>query len=189
MPKKSNKKKSRVPATVTRKELLTDGSDSEFREMVHHALAFASRLPLIRDGYGRLLGLTGTEYTVLISVGHLEDEMDVGVKTLADHLMLTGAFLTTEVNKLVDKQLLKKVVNPRDKRRVILTVTEKGADLLATLAPLQQQVNDVHFGSLSKEEFEQLHALFPKIAESTEKALSLLAHLTENNSLKIEHKS
>ncbi|MEM8660204.1 MAG: hypothetical protein AAGF35_04900 [Pseudomonadota bacterium] len=53
--KANNKKKSsrgsgnrsarhRVPLTVGRKELLVDGTDNAFREMVHNALAFSVRL-------------------------------------------------------------------------------------------------------------------------------------------------
>lgn len=166
-----------APATVTRPELLEDESDQEFREMVHNALAFAVRLQMVRDGFARIVGLTGVEYTVLISVAHLQDDMDVGVSALANHLMLSGAFLTTEINKLVEKGLVDKAPNPSDKRRVILTVTEKGAALLSDLAPLQQQVNDVHFGTLTKEDFRALHRLFPEIARSTERACNLLAHL------------
>lgn len=166
-----------APLTVARPELLDKGSDAKFREMVHHALAFSARLETLRAGYGKLLGLSGVEYTILISVAHLAVEEEIGVSRVAEHLMLTGAFVTSEVNKLVKKGLVKKTQNPTDKRRVILTVTAKGDDHLRRLAPVQQQVNDVHFGTLSKDEFETLHRLFPVIAQSTEEALSLLSHL------------
>lgn len=166
-----------VPLTVTRPELLEGGSDMKFREMVHNALAFSARLESLRAGYGKLLGLSGVEYTILISVAHLADEEEIGVSRLAEHLMLTGAFVTSEVNKLVKKGLISKTQNPADKRRVILTVTDQGAKLLERLAPVQQQVNDVHFGTLTKAEFELLHDLFPAMAQSTDEALSLLAHL------------
>lgn len=166
-----------APLTVTRPELLDKGSDAKFREMVHNALAFSARLETLRAGYGKLLGLSGVEYTILISIAHLADEEEIGVSRVAEHLLLTGAFVTSEVNKLVKKGLVKKTQNPMDKRRVILTVTAKGDDYLRRLAPIQSQVNDVHFGTLTREDFDTLHRLFPLIAQSTEEALSLLSHL------------
>lgn len=166
-----------IPLTVSRPELLDNGTDDMFREMVHHALAFTARLETLRSGYGKVLGLAGSEYTILISIAHLQATSTVGVTRVAEHLMLTGPFVTSEVNKLVKKGYVDKVVNPKDKRRVILTVTRNGRKQLSDLAPLQQQVNNVHFGSITREEFEILHNLFPRLAKSTEEALSLLSHL------------
>ena len=88
--------------TVNASQLLVDGSDLEFRQFVHDALAFSSRLQAVRDGFARLLGLTGIQYTILISIYHLEFEQRVGINTIAAHLHLSGTFVTTETNKLVN---------------------------------------------------------------------------------------
>lgn len=169
-----------IPLTVTKPELLDNGTDKMFREMIHNALAFTARLESLRSSYGKVLGLAGSEYTILISIAHLQEIDTVGVSRVANHLMLTGAFVTSEVNKLVEKGYVDKAVNPKDKRRVLLTVTKSGRNLLTTLAPVQQQVNNVHFGSISRKEFEVLHKLFPEMAKTTEEALSLLSHLSRS---------
>ena len=152
--------------------------------MVHHALAFSARLEALRAGYANVLGLSGVEYTILISIAHLQDERSVGVSAIAEHLMLAGPFVTSEVNKLVEKKLVNKSTNPKDKRRVILTITAYGKRKLEELAPLQQQVNSIHFGPITKKEFDMLHRIFADLAHSTDDALSLLAHLAQTQKTK-----
>ena len=51
--------RSPVHLTVNRPELLSDGSDIVFRQFVHDALAFAARLLAVRDGYGKVMGISG----------------------------------------------------------------------------------------------------------------------------------
>ena len=72
----------RPPLTVTRSELLAEGSDREFRELVHALLAFQARHEAIRDGHGAFIGLPGPQYTLLIAIHHLETEGDVTPRAL-----------------------------------------------------------------------------------------------------------
>ena len=163
--------------TVTRPELLVDGSDNAFRELVHDALAFTARLAAIREGYGQLIGLSGIQYTILVSIAHLTADGPPGVRRIADHLNLSSTFVTTEVGKLVKAGLLIKEKHPTDKRRVLLTLTDAGTQKLTELSTIQQPVNNEHFGSLSRSEFEALHKMMRELVQSTDKALSLLGHL------------
>src|SRR5690242_18239293 len=90
-----------APLTVSRPELLPGGTDAEFRVLVHGLLAFSSRLESVRAGLARCIGLTPIQYTILISVAHLETSGGVSVKQLAGHLQLSGAFITIETGKLL----------------------------------------------------------------------------------------
>jgi len=164
--------------TVTRPELLIDGSDDQFRALVHASLAFSSRLNAIRDGYARLIGVAGPQYTILVSIGHLQKSGDVNVKTIADHLSLSGTFVTTEINKLVAEGLVRKTRDKVDARKVKLEISDAGRERLAKLTTIQQQVNNVHFGNLSRAQFEALGTIMPELVTSTDQALSLLRHLT-----------
>lgn len=166
-----------APNTVNREELLVDGSDFEFRQLVHDSLGFAARLVAVRDGYAKLLGISGPQYTILISVAHLAERGPVTVSGVAAHLHLSGSFVTTESNKLVAEGLITKVPDEADRRRVLLEVTDEGRHRLHELAEIQAQVNDVHFGCLDRASFDQVRTIMPQLVESTEKALSLLDHL------------
>jgi DNA-binding MarR family transcriptional regulator len=167
-----------APTTINRPELLVDGSDFEFRQFVHDALGFGGRLLAVRDGFAKLLGVSGPQYTILISVAHLVERGPVTVSGIANHLHLSGSFVTTESNKLAKLGLITKVTDEDDRRRVLLRVTDEGRRRLHELADIQAQVNDVHFGTLTRKTFDQVRTIMPELLESTDQALSLLDHLT-----------
>lgn len=173
------KSNTHAPLTVTREELLVNGSDDAFRAMVHAALAFSARLNSIRDGYAQYVGLTGPQYTILVSIQHLQDAEDIGIKRIAEHLSLSGTFVTTETRKLEDAGLVAKSKGKVDKRRVSLRTTAAGDALLTKLGGVQRDVNNIHFGSLSREEFQTLCKVMPELVASSDDGLSLLRHLSK----------
>ena len=164
--------------TVTRPELLLHGNDTEFRKLVHDSLAFAARLVAIRDGYGSVMGITGPQYTILISIAHLNRSGDVSVSRVAEHLHLSGSFVTNEIGKLIRLGLVEKAQDDNDRRRVLLTVSPTGWERFQELAAIQSRVNDVHFGCLSREDFLTLRRIMSELVDCTDQALMLLRYLT-----------
>lgn len=169
------------PRTVSRPELLVDGSDRDFRRLVHGLLSFSARHEAVRAGHGARIGLVGVEYTVLISIGHLaaEEGDDVSVNRVAEHLQLSGAFVTTVTNKLLKRGLIHKHPHSRDRRRVRLEVSDAGLARLAELAPVQRQVNDVEFECLSAAEFRSLVSMVERLIQSSDRAVRLQEFLAE----------
>jgi MarR family transcriptional regulator, organic hydroperoxide resistance regulator len=170
---------SKSALTVSRPELLVDGSDDQFRRLVHGLLAFLARHQTLREGHASVVDLAGVEYTTLISIRHLSALGDVHVRAVADHLHLSGAFVTTVTNKLMTKGLIRKAAHPEDRRRLSLTVTPRGAELLDRLAPSQMRVNDVQFETLSSKEFRQLLELVERLVDSSDRAIALQRYLSE----------
>lgn len=166
-----------TPLTVSRQELLVDGHDAMFRKLVHDFFAFNARHEAVRAGHARRIGLAGIEYTILISVARLSRGGTVNVKTLADHLHVTTGFIANTTNKLQDMGLIEKTPDPEDRRRILLTITDKGRADLEALAPRQRQVNDVEFGSLSAEDFQQLCRIIEALVDSSEQAVNLQRYL------------
>jgi MarR family transcriptional regulator, organic hydroperoxide resistance regulator len=162
-----------MPLTVTRPELISEGSDRDFRRLVHGLFGLFSRHGKIRDGHAKFIGLKGIDYTVLISIAHLSSEGDVSVRAVADHLHLSGAFITTVTRRLMELALIHKETDAYDKRRVSLTVSAKGRALLKRLAPIQRQVNDVEFEGLSASDFNRLLELIEMLIQSSERAIAL----------------
>jgi DNA-binding MarR family transcriptional regulator len=167
--------------TVSRSELLANGSDAEFRTLVHGLLAFAARLEGVRNGFAALLGLTGIQYTILISISHLQRDGEVTVGAVAAHLHLSGAFVTIETGKLLRLGLITKVQDLKDRRRVCLRVTSSGRALLSDLIPVQTPVNDVLFDFLSAEQFRVSSTMIDRIVECGDHALSLLDYLSKDS--------
>jgi DNA-binding MarR family transcriptional regulator len=169
--------KAAMPLTISRPELLFEGRDRRFRHLVHALFGFAANHERIRTGHGKVIGLAGIEYTVLISIAHLSQDGDVNVKTVADHLYLSGAFITSVTRRLLQLGLIHKRIDSGDRRRVTLTVSNKGRAALERLAPIQRQVNDVEFGCLSREEFEVLTDIVDRLIDSGGRAVALQNYL------------
>ena len=169
-----------APLTVTSPALLTDGTDRAFRQLVHRLLAFSARIEAIRAGFGAIVGLSGIQYTVLISVAHLQGDSGVGVKRIAEHLALSGSFVTLVTGQLVKLGLVEKTPNPEDRRRVRLVVTDKGRDLLSALAPVQRDVNDLLFQPLDAAQFALLNEAFGALVRSADDAAGLIDYMSGN---------
>ena len=165
--------------TVAKPALLVDGKDGAFRQFIHDFLAYSALVGDVRAGFGAYLGMTGIAYTTLISIAHLQGREGIGVNAVAEHLHLSGAFITTEVAKLVRSDLVRKRTNAKDKRRVLLTVTPAGRDRLAGLTAVQAPVNDALFDCLSATDFERLRAIMARLVPCGARAVSLLSFLTE----------
>jgi MarR family transcriptional regulator, organic hydroperoxide resistance regulator len=174
---RSRRSNAPAPLTISRPELLIDGSDRHFRRLVHGLFGFLARHEAVRTGHGARIGLVGIEYTVLISIRHLAvEETDISVNRVAEHLFLSGAFVTTVTNKLVKRGLIHKLPDPNDRRRVRLEVADKGNALLAELAPVQRQINDVQFGCLSTAEFLHLLDMTERLIECGDRAIRLQSY-------------
>lgn len=157
---------------------MPDGDDRIFRSFIHDFLAFSARVGQCRAGFGDRLGISGIAYTTLISVAHLQGEEGVGVSRVAEHLHLSGAFVTIEVSKLVKAGLIHKRANQEDRRRVLLTVTPKAQKLLDQLVEIQAPVNDALFDCLSAAEFRRLSSMMSRLVGCGDKAISLMSFLS-----------
>ncbi len=173
---------SKAPRTrqliTSREELLVDGSDNTFRTMVHNLFALLSRHEAIRANHGLLTGLSSVEYTCLVTLGYLQAAgNNVSVKMLADHLYVSGPFATTTVGRLIKAGLVDKEVDADDRRRVSLQITERGHDVLRTHTPLQQQVNDVRFACMSRNDLLQFSDMLEKLIACADQAIALQSYM------------
>ncbi len=77
--------------------------------------------------------------------------------------------------------MIEKAGHPVDKRRLCLSVTARGREMLERLAPIQRQVNDVEFGCLSAREFASLVDMVERLVTSSEQAMALQRYLSESS--------
>jgi len=163
--------------TITNPACLVDGSDTEFRHLVNGLLPFAARLLTVRDGFGSLIGLTGVQYSLIRSISHLSQKGEVTVNQLADHLHLSGPFITIETGKLKKLGLIDKQAHPDDRRKMLLTITPAGTRLLGELLPVQQRINDVLFDGVTRKEFKVLCSIVDRLVANGDRAALDLEHL------------
>jgi MarR family transcriptional regulator, organic hydroperoxide resistance regulator len=160
----------KVPLTVSRSALLAQGSDTEFRGLVHDLIAYGHKLDACRDAFAAIAGISGAQYEILMLVSRA-DGLSIG--EVAERLHRSGAFITIEANKLTERGILDKTSDPADGRRVLLKLNAKSLQLLERLAPYQQRINDVLFEFLDDKRFRELRALAAKLVACGDRAVAL----------------
>ena len=160
--------------TVTRKELLRNGSDDEFRTMCHKLLSVAQSFQATRASHASMLGLSGMQYTILTAVAYLQAPEGVALNVVAKHLHVSPSFVTMEIGKMVDLGVVLKRPDTVDKRRVQLRVSARGWKLLDSIVPIQQPVNDALFADLTANDIDTFSRIISVIANNSERAKALL---------------
>ena len=164
------RQRKRLP-TVTRAELMPDGTDNEFRTLMHNLLSVTQTQLDNRASLADMLGVSGIQYTILTAIAHLlSPDGRVAVVDVARHLHVAASFVTMEINKLVRKGFVRKLPDETDKRRVQLDLTTQGWQLIDSIVPMQQPVNDAFFDRLSAKDFTALCRLMAILAENSERA-------------------
>jgi DNA-binding MarR family transcriptional regulator len=141
------------PKIVTRPELLEDGGDRRFRQFVYDIIVLATALDRARAHLASRVGLTPPQYTMLMLVAQNQNDTPVTVRLIARRLRVSGAFITMEVKKLIQRRLLAKQPNPEDGRSNLLKLTAKAEREIQGLAPEIRMVNDRLFASLNRDNF------------------------------------
>src|SRR5439155_4772577 len=165
------RRKALPPPTVSRPALLVDGSDAEFRRLIHDLIAYGHRLDACRDAFAAIAGISGVQYEILML---LSRTAGLAVGEVAARLHRSGAFITIEANKLVARGILEKASDPADGRRVLLKCNGRARALLERLAPYQRRINDVLFERLDVRRFRQLRLLARDLVASGDRAVTML---------------
>ena len=174
-----------LPVTVSHPALLTSGHDDGFRETLYQMVLSLGRLLTCREAFGRALGLTGSQFAVLIGTAYQQNGSGVTIRALADHVMLAPPHVTTEVGRLIRKGLLIKRPNKDDGRSVLVNLSPRGEAALIGLAPFLRRVNDLLFQNVTRADFDVVSKFFRTFALNTEYALAEIRRTeAERKSLK-----
>jgi DNA-binding MarR family transcriptional regulator len=169
-----SKKTRKLPLSATRQPLLSGKSDHSFRELLYNFFTISNRLEQVRRHLGSRIGLSGPQYNLMMAVAELQGSTGVSVGRVAEHLHVSGTFVTAETEKLARKGYITKHHDPNDLRVSRLVVGEKGWIALGSLFPELQQINDLFFAIESREEFESIHRTLKRMVESSQRTLKLI---------------
>jgi MarR family transcriptional regulator, organic hydroperoxide resistance regulator len=166
----------KAPLTVSRPALLAQGSDAEFRGLIHDLIAYGHKLDACRDAFAAIAGISGAQYEILMLVSRA-DSLSIG--EVAARLHRSGAFITIEANKLAAEGIVEKAADPSDGRRVLLRMNAKSVAMLERLAPYQQRINDVLFEFVDAKRFRELRALAAELVARGDRAVAMLELLIQ----------
>ena len=92
----------------------------------------------------------------------IDEEGPLCQKELADRMEKNQNTIKALIDRLEAKGLVERTVNLQDKRNLILTVTT-GKDLIRTLSPLEEKINETIEGALTPRQVETCKALLLKL--------------------------
>ncbi|CAN5276838.1 helix-turn-helix domain-containing protein [soil metagenome] len=110
--------------------------------------------------------LSFNEYDVLFNLSR-QPERQLRIRDLNKHLLLTQPSVSRLVDRLVSKDLVRKVPDPGDGRGTIVCITDKGYDEFRTVAVTHAESIHRRMSALSTEELETLAALSDKLRLNT----------------------
>lgn len=163
------------PLSITRRALLNSGSDLEFRRLIYRLVMVEERLRHARAYFGRLIGLSGPQYMLLISVAYLQGATGITVRSLARNLRVSSAFITAESQRLIERGLLAKRRNPHDSRSTLISVTAAGRRRIEQVVPEVRRVNDLFFRKVTKDSFRHARRFLDQLLAGSEQVVSDLS--------------
>jgi len=156
------------PLSISMEHLLRDGSDREFRRLINSLLGFAEMVVRHRNIYGAYIGVSGPQYTMMTIIAATPNTT---VGHIAKVLSVSDQFVTSEVGKLAEKNIVEKTPDEADRRSMLLNLTVKGRNLLRELGPLRRESNNLMYRSLTGERAKILQDIIDTLTADAEIAL------------------
>ena len=137
-------------------------------------------LPLLRElarcyqaferysaGHVRSLGLTPAQFDLIVTLGNTEG---MNFRELGEKTLITKGTLTGVVDRLVAKQLVRRLASPTDGRSQTVQLTEKGEALFVRIFPAQLDHLRVVFAEFCGDELQQAQATLLRLRKAFEQA-------------------
>ncbi|ADX82452.1 MarR family winged helix-turn-helix transcriptional regulator [Saccharolobus islandicus] len=106
------------------------------------------------------IGLSYFEFKVMCA---LEEEGKVPMSRIAEKYMLTKAGLTSIIDRLEEKELVRRVRSESDRRVIYVELTEKGREKLIESRKIFLNVLSSFLSKLSEDEIKELERIFSKL--------------------------
>lgn len=144
------------PLTTSLTTFARDGSDRAFRRLIYSFVSLTGFMEANRDYFAAYIGVSSPQ---LLMMGVIAETPGPNVSAIAERLSVSTQFVTTEIGKLIAKNIVLKRPNEADRRGVLLSLTTKGRTLLRELGPVRRKVNDMTFRSLTEERAKALQEI------------------------------
>jgi len=106
-------------------------------------------------------GLTVSQFAVLEVLYH---KGDLRVSEIIDKVLSTGGNMTVVIDNLIKENLVNRCIDPKDRRANLISITEKGRNLISRIFPKHlENINEI-FQVLTLEEKKKLISLLKKLS-------------------------
>jgi DNA-binding MarR family transcriptional regulator len=165
------------PATITLPAMLQSGRDLAFRETLYLMVLAFGRIQSFREGFGKFLSLTGSQFIVLIGTAYRQGH-DLRLDPHAGRPPVGQPRATTEVGRLIGKGL-SQAGQHGDRRSVLVRLTPEGEAAVHAINPAPPRQRSA-FSRTSRARLRRRVALPPTFALNSEYALAEFAAPSAN---------
>jgi DNA-binding MarR family transcriptional regulator len=113
-------------------------------------------------------GLNRGEYKLLLRLKTRTEDRQLSAGDLSKMLMLSSGAMTNRLDRMESAGLVRRVPDPRDRRGVLVQLTDKGEQLLDRAVTASATEDAKLFEALNKRERTQLNQLLRKVLLSLE---------------------
>jgi MarR family 2-MHQ and catechol resistance regulon transcriptional repressor len=106
-------------------------------------------------------GLTISQFAVLEVLYH---KGDLRVSEIIDKILSTGGNMTVVIDNLVKENLVKRCVDPKDRRVNVISITQEGRNIISGIFPKHLENTNEIFSALTSEEKKNLIILLKKLS-------------------------
>ncbi|WP_373516497.1 S41 family peptidase [Pricia sp.] len=110
----------------------------------------------------------------------LNEHPDLNQKEIAELVFKDNASMTRMINTMVQKKYLQRSMNPEDRRRYKLEITEKGKKVLKILPPIIHHNRNSSLKGITKNELNQLEIILNKIRTNCAKKHSVMKNIRKS---------
>lgn len=132
--------------------------------------AIQAHLEKIQRVWARVLGISRSQWMILMAISDLDEGNGVPVKAVAKLLRVHGSFVTTQANLLEKIKLVRRRPCRMDGRIVRLFLSDRALKLLARESERNQAVTDSVFTDFEEGELNKLVTQLTLLARRLEKA-------------------
>jgi MarR family transcriptional regulator, organic hydroperoxide resistance regulator len=155
-------------------EALQNGDDLG-RRMVWDLTAIGVYVNRMADLLGRRIGVTGSQWLLIMAVDGLAEGEGVSVRDVAALLNVDGSFVSAQ-SKILEKQgILRRTQSAGDKRLMLLAVTEAATARLKELESAKRAIERHVCGELEEEPLQELSETLISMRRRLGRAMLLVA--------------
>ncbi|UGV26982.1 MarR family transcriptional regulator [Rhodopseudomonas boonkerdii] len=126
------------------------------RRMVWDLTAIGVYVNRIADLLGRRIGVTGSQWLLIMAVDGLGEGEGVSVRDVAALLNVDGSFVSAQSKILEEQGILRRSQSTEDKRLVLLAVTELAKQRLRVLDSAKSAIETHVCGELEDQSLQEL---------------------------------
>lgn len=128
---------------------------------------------VLMDDYDRHVldrfGLNTSQYRTLL---HIEQDQGERLTTISDRLLLSKSTVTRVIDELEERQWVKRLADPEDRRAQRVILTEFGIDKREEIKTVHKKALDGVFEQFSENEKKQLDVLLKDLSKHLETSLN-----------------